>query len=425
MPLPRLGGLGAGLGGLATVLGLGLEGYAKDQATRVERERNRLKDISDAQMLKVSMEEHQANTASRQAATKLAENKALIEQRAFTQLKQDFPDHPDVAGDYIEGGTYSESLKAAREARDAGKKLGASGATALAALGQTFPSDPQVQALVKTGYQPGMTMDAIKQVWESAQKRYDIGHAYHPPAASPGMWAHDTTTNTDVWVTREQALAAPGRFTKPPTAGAGGSGGGFGSLTPTAIQGMYDDLTRLNDEMKEYEDAHAGIGSISSVLGAGARQKHTDLKSAFAAGVSNAALGAFDPAYQKYITNNARAGNIISQINSKRGTEYQSLLDIEQSGQAPGDAGDVVASKQLVRANALAGRPKPPLGYVPRAPQPPGQPTPTPAADTTTPPPAPTGVSQMTDRQLWDAKARTPQGLKWLTDHHIARPPGP
>src|SRR5262245_40218337 len=67
MPLPRLGGLGAGLGGLATVLGLGFEGYAKDQARRVEEERNRQRDATEAQLVAAQMANYKSQADDRKA----------------------------------------------------------------------------------------------------------------------------------------------------------------------------------------------------------------------------------------------------------------------------------------------------------------------------------------------------------------------
>lgn len=432
MPLPRLAGTGSMLGGLANALGLGLEGYAKDQATAVERERNRQKDLGDAQMLAAQLADHKASVDAREAATRLTQQKVNLDHASYLRLAQDFPQA--ITGPEVEGGGYTDTLVKARAQKQADAEAEVRGRATLSALGSTFPKDPDVQQLVKAGWSPGL-VDALPKVWESAQKRYDLANAYHAPPAGAGLWAHDTTTNTDVYVTKDQLTsAAPGRYVKP---GAAGGGSGSGSLSPTAIQGMYDDLGRLDGEMSAYEKAHPnGVGLRGSLLGPMANQKTPDLKSAVGKMVGNWGLGVADSDYQKYIQNNARAGNIISQINSKRGTEYQSLLDIEQTGQAPGDAAGTVASKQLVRANALAGRPKPPPGYVPVS-QRTEQATTPPAASPNTPPaaaaaPAPgtappptTNVSQMTDRQLWDAKARTPQGLKWLTDHHMPRPAGP
>ena len=201
---------------------------------------------------------------------------------------------------------------------------------------------------------------------------------------------------------------------------------------------MYDDLERLDTEMKDYETKHPGVGKAGALLGPASHQKASDFTSAAVKSLSNWGLGVLDPDYQKYLQNQARAGNIISQVNSKRGTEYQSLLDIAQSGQVPGDAPEVVTSKQLVRANAIAGRPKPPPGYVPRSQQtdagtttPPPAPafqnalTPGAPAAATTPAPATTDVTKMTDRQVWDATLRQ-TGAKWMIDHNAGpRPPGP
>jgi len=449
-----LGGLGAGLGGLATVLGLGFEGYAKDQARRVEEERNRKKDLADAQMLKIQMAEHEANTESRKAATKLAQNKALIEQNAYAQLAQDFPDHPDVKGGYIEGGTYSDSLKAAKAERAAGKSV----AVALAALGNTFPKDAQVQALVKAGYQPGMTMDSLKEVWDSANERYKLANAYHPPPAQSVVWVHDATTNTDVPMSKDAVLSAPpGRFTKP-----GGAGAGALSKLPAPLAlrvGQFGEMLKKSDDLRKITEGlsvNVGQSAAQDVAEHGFKIGGLAVPGSRAVGSWLANRSNDYATYQAVLTpfvtaaahaiggarvNQTQIDQIRNSIEIKPGdspelkaTKAKNMFDLINStgGALPAEAiavqeaqMDPAALAALrehgYRGGGLGGQQEP----LTVAPPPPPKVT----AESTAakPPPAPgaTDVTKMTDRQLWDMKARTPQGLKWLTDHHIPRPPGP
>ena len=109
MPLPSLGGLGTGLGGLANVLGLGLEGYAKDQAIAARRAPSapEQKDLSDAQMLKVQMDERQREHRVAQGGDQARAEQGTSSNRTRTASSpRDFPDHPDVGDGYVEGGNY-------------------------------------------------------------------------------------------------------------------------------------------------------------------------------------------------------------------------------------------------------------------------------------------------------------------------------
>src|SRR5215471_3242404 len=65
MPLPSLGGFGTALGGLANMLGLGFEGYAKDEATRASRQ----KDLSEANLRAAEMAHYKAQDDAATAKT--------------------------------------------------------------------------------------------------------------------------------------------------------------------------------------------------------------------------------------------------------------------------------------------------------------------------------------------------------------------
>lgn len=454
MPLPSLGGFGTALGGLANVLGLGLEGYAKDEATRVERERQRQQDLNQAAMLKVQMDEHQANVEDRKAATALKQQKATAGHKAFLQLAQEYPNHPDVLAGEIEGGDYSKVLTDARAQAKVDKDKDVKGRALFKALGDTFGNDPNVQRFMQGGYS-AEKVDAIGDVWDQASKRYQLVNAYHPPQPRAPRYvvAHDNTTNTDVYVSAEQAAAMPDRYTKP--AGTAGRGGA-GAISPESTQAMFDSAESASKYMDWYEKNHPnGPGWISGGVGSSSIQPRKGLGSSLAAGAANIALGVFDPQYQTYLAAQRRFGNVFSNLQSRRYTEHQSVLDTDLSGMNPGEAANTIALKKQFRQDLLNSRPAPPADYkrqtsnefqtpddtvfggstspsastsapsfnnslTPAAPRPT---TAAPAAPTAAPKTSSTGTldySTMSKGQLWDQSVRE-NGIKFTIQHFGSR----
>jgi hypothetical protein len=151
------------------------------------------------------------------------------------------------------------------------------------------------------------------------------------------------------------------------------TGGGIGSLSPSALQAMYDQASHADAEMRAYEnDYRAGKVSVnagSQTLGAGAGAHSTGigaiLSGAEAAG-SNAVLGVTDKRYQTYLAAQKRFGNIMGNLMSKRYSEYQGTLDTQLAGLATQDAIPTLDLKQSYRSDLLKNRP-PRTGVAPTA----------------------------------------------------------
>jgi len=191
-------------------------------------------------------------------------------------------------------------------------------------------------------------------------------YGYHAP---PSSFSFGTTVDANGQPVVLKQNTKTGEVTptdalKPTTTG---RGGGIGSLTPEAIQAMYDQAAHANSVMRAYEDDYrAGkvqVHTGSQALGAGAGAHSTGLMAlatgAEAAG-SNALMGVTDPRYQEYLTAQKRFGNIMGNLMSKRYSEYQGTLDTQLAGLSANDAAPTLDLKQSYRSDLLNNRPSGP-----------------------------------------------------------------
>lgn len=434
MPLPSLGGLATGLGGLANVLGLGFEGYAKDEAARASRQ----KDLSEVNLRAAEMAHYKAQDDAAKAKTDQEQLErdtlgqygpaaSTGDKAAQGRIVAVFgPRAPTVMEEY-------RKLNSKRTQYDPDRgvmvDLDTGAMTPIAGL------QPKPHALVlgEPGYNEAF----------ANQEKIRAQYAYHPPPPQKGMWAHDNTTGTDVWVTPDQAASAPDRFTKPV---GGGGRGGAGAISPESTQAMFDSADSAAKYMDWYEKKHPnGPGWIAGGVGSSSIQPRKGLGSALEAGAANIALGVFDPEYQTYLAAQRRFGNVFSNLQSRRYTEHQSVLDTDLSGMNPGEAANTIALKKQFRQDLLNSRPAPPTDYkrqtatefqtpddtilggspamttapsfqnslTPAAPAT-APPTPTTAAPKTKAVPGATmDYSTMNKGQLWDQAVRE-NGIQWV-----------
>src|SRR5215831_8817525 len=127
---------------------------------------------------------------------------------------------------------------------------------------------------------------------------------------------------------------------------------------------MFDSAESAAKYMDWYEKNHPnGPGWIAGGVGSSSIQPRKGLTSSLEAGAANIALGVFDPQYQTYLAAQRRFGNVFSNLQSRRYTEHQSVLDTDLSGMNPGEAANTIKLKQQFRQDLLNSRPAPPPDY--------------------------------------------------------------
>lgn len=205
--------------------------------------------------------------------------------------------------------------------------------------------------LTPAGMQADSTLAAKKAQAEAPHKK-------DPNAAPTPTYTPVTVTNPDGSVTVKPFNTKTGTTGESiggpkPAAAAGGSA----SLSPEARDQMMAQARLDNQTMKDYEaKVLAGTAKVGTALGvAGALSDGSQGVAGKVSGVlGNAATGAVDPEYQKYLTAQRSYGRIMGNLQSKRYTDHQAEIERSISGLQGNDLPGTIQYKQQMRDVSLA-----------------------------------------------------------------------
>ena len=135
------------------------------------------------------------------------------------------------------------------------------------------------------------------------------------------------------------------------------AGGGIGSLSPQALEGMHQQAIEADKIMTAYEAKYGRnpgiVGAASGIGGAALTSQGGGFGSKLLQLGGNAALGLGNPEYQTYLNAQKRFGNIMGNIMSRRYTEHQGTLDTDLSGLQMADVAPTIALKQSFRKDLI------------------------------------------------------------------------
>jgi len=211
-------------------------------------------------------------------------------------------------------------------------------------------------------------LDPIKV--HAANRDYDVKH---PLPTQPGITyiAGGTPDNPQYFAgtTKGTPSLTPMGVQKPTAQG----GGGSASLSKEDRQKMLNQARLDNETMKAYENKVLSQGNVpgfaAGAAGILAGAAPSGVVGGFSSLVGNAATGAIDPDYQRYITAQRSYGRIMGNLQSKRYTDHQAEIERSISGLQGNDLSSTIRYKQQLRDSSLADDSSPGTGAPAGAPK--------------------------------------------------------
>lgn len=191
----------------------------------------------------------------------------------------------------------------------------------------------------------------------AANRDYDVKHPLPQSPTNVYLPSVDPATGQTVYSvgkSKGDPNITPTETVKP----AGGPGGGSASLSAEDRQKMLNQAKLDNATMKAYEEKvmaeKKAPGTVAGLAGAAAASGGTGFGAQAMGILGNAATGAFDPDYQRYITAQRSYGRIMGNLQSKRYTDHQAEIERSISGLQGNDLAGTIRYKQQLRDASLA-----------------------------------------------------------------------